>query len=209
MSSHSSSNGPIAILKLPKTPKALLTFAKAVHSAMAGNPDFPSPTPPLDAFEVHIIALDDAETRAATRANGAAVARDAVKRQVMNDLSHLRDYVQGVAETSPSPSAAAAVITGAFMSVRRVPQRVMPELAAKNTGVSGQIALAAKPVAPVAAYFWEHSPDQVNWTALPQTIKASTTIDGLPWAKVAYFRYRALTRAGNGDYSQVVSLLVQ
>jgi hypothetical protein len=71
------------------------------------------------------------------------------------------------------------------------------------------VALAAKTVAPVATYYWEHSPDQETWISVPETIKASTTVDGLSWAKVSYFRFRALTRAGKGDYSQVVSLLVQ
>jgi hypothetical protein len=49
----------------------------------------------------------------------------------------------------------------------------------------------------------------VTWTPIPETLQANTKIDGLPWAKVAYFRFRTLTRAGKGDYSQVVSLLVQ
>jgi hypothetical protein len=49
----------------------------------------------------------------------------------------------------------------------------------------------------------------MSWTPVPETLKASTTIDSLPWAKVSYFRFRALTRTGKGDYSPVVSLLVQ
>jgi hypothetical protein len=49
----------------------------------------------------------------------------------------------------------------------------------------------------------------VSWTRAPETLQASTTIEGLPWAKVSYFRFRALTRNGKKDYSQIVSLLVQ
>jgi hypothetical protein len=202
-------SGPLAVLMLPRSTKELLTFGKAVHDAMAGNASFPSPNPPLDVFKAKLNALDDAETKAAARTRGAAMARDAMKRQVINDLYHLRDYVQGVAEKIPIPEAAAAVITSAFMSIRKVPQRVVPPLTAKNTGVPGQVAIAARTVAKEATYFWEYSLDQVTWTSVPETIRASTTIDGLPWAKVSYFRFRALTRAGKGDYSQVVSLLVQ
>ena len=95
------------------------------------------------------------------------------------------------------------------MSIRKIPRRVIPALTAKNTGVPGQVALAARTVAAVASYSWEHSPDQVTWTRVPETIQASTTVNGLPWAKVSYFRFRALTRAGKGDYSQVISLLIQ
>jgi hypothetical protein len=209
MKSNSALSGPLAVLLLPKRVKDLLTFGKAVHDAMAGNANFPSPNPPLDVFKANLGSLDDAETKVATRTKGAVTARDAMKKQVINDLFHLCDYVQGVAEKTPLPEAAAAVITSAFMRIKRVPERVTPPLTAKNTGVPGRVALAAKPVAPVASYYWEQSLDQVTWTPIPETLQASTTVDGLPWAQVSYFRFRALTRAGKGDYSQVVSLLVQ
>jgi hypothetical protein len=208
MNNHSALSGPLAVLLLPKPTKELLTFGKAVHDAMLGNPNFPRPNPPLGVFKANLEALDDAETKAATRTKGAATARDAIKKQVMNDLSHLCDYVQGVAEKAASPAAAAAVISSAFMSIKKVPQRVTPPLRAKNTGVPGQVALAAKPVARKASYYWEHSLDQVTWTCVPETLNASTTIDGLPWAQLCYFRFRALTGAGKGEYSPVVSLLV-
>jgi hypothetical protein len=209
MNTNSAVNGPVAILNLPRSPKKVLAFAKGVHSAMEGNTSFPDPDPSLAAFKADINALDDAEIKAETRAKGAVTARDAALKQVVNDLYHIRDYVQSVAETIANPVAAAAVITSAFMSVKKVPQRDTKELSAKNTGIPGQVALAAKTVAPMATYYWEHSLDQVSWTTVPETMKASTTIEGLPWAKVAYFRFRALTRSGKGDYSQVVSLLVQ
>jgi len=209
MKNHSALSGPLAVLILPKSVKDLLTFGKAVHDAMVDNPRFPSPNPPLDVFKASLNALDDAETKAAARTKGAVMERNTMKKQVANDLYHLRDYVQGVAEKTPSPEAAAAVITSAFMSIRKVPQRVMSALTVKNTGIPGQVVLAAKTVAPVATYYWEHSPDQETWTSVPETLNASTRVDGLPWAKVTYFRFRALTRAGKGEYSQVVSLLVQ
>lgn len=209
MKSNTVLSGPMAVLSLPRSAKELLTVGKAVHDAMANNPSFPSPNPPLNVFKAKLNALDEAETKAAARTWGAAMARDAIKKEVVNDLYHLRDYVQGVAEKIPLPETAAAVITSAFMRVKKVPQRVVPPLTAKNTGVPGQVALAAKTVAPVASYYWEYSCDQESWTPVPETLKASTTIDGLPWAKVSYFRFRALTRTGRGDYSPVVSLLVQ
>lgn len=209
MSTKSASNGPVAVVAFPAQNKALITFAKAVYEALTGNPTFPNPDPSLATFETNINALDEAETKAATRAKGAAAARNAQRKQVINDLHHLCDYVQSVVETIPNAAAATAAIESAFMTVKKVAQRSTPELSAKNTDVPGQVTLAAKAVAPVATYYWEHSPDQVSWSAAPETMKASTEITGLPWAKVHYFRFRALTRTGKGDYSQVVSLLVQ
>jgi hypothetical protein len=153
MKSKSALSGPVAVLLLPKPAKKLLTYGKAVHDAMAGNTNFPSPNPPLAVFKAKLDALDDAETKAAARTRGAVEARNAIKRQVRNDLFHLCDYVQGVAEKIPLPEAAAAVITSAFMSIKKMPERVIPALTAKNTGVPGQVALAAKIVAAVATYY--------------------------------------------------------
>ena len=209
MKNHTALSGPVAVLILPQSAKELLTFGKAVHDAMVDNPRFPSPNPPLDVFKASLNALDDAETKAAARTKGAVMERNAAAKHVSNNLNHLCDYVQSVAEKIPIPEAAAAVITSAFMSIKKAPQRVTSALTVKNTGISGQVVLAAKPVAPVSTYYWEHSPDQETWTSVPETLKASTRVDGLPWAKVTYFRFRALTRAGKGEYSQVVSLLVQ
>jgi hypothetical protein len=107
-----------------------------------------------------------------------------------------------------SPAAAIALIESAFMSVRKVTKRPVPELRAKNADVSGKVVLAAKAVGRSAIYFWEYSLDQSTWTPLPETMGARTEVSGLTFARVYYFRFRAFTRAGRGDHSQVVSLLV-
>jgi len=41
------------------------------------------------------------------------------------------------------------------------------------------------------------------------TLRCKTTIVGLPVASSCSFRYRAVTKAGTGDWSQVVTLLVK
>lgn len=209
MNTNTNTYGPIATLNLPKQNKALLMFAKAVRDAMKNNANFPDPDPTMATFEADINTFDAAETKAATRAKGSAAARDAAKQVVMNDLFHLCDYVQGVAEKIPNPANAAAVIESAFMTVKKATVRTKPELSAKNTGVPGEVAISAKSVGPMAVYYWEHSADQVTWSALPETLKASTTMSDLPWAKMHYFRFRTLTPAGKSDYSQSVGLLVQ
>jgi hypothetical protein len=208
MSTVNESTGPVAVLLLPELNKPLLTFARAVHGALLDNPAFPSPNPPLNLFAEDIAAFEDAETKAATRAKGAASLRDAKKKKVKEDLFHLRDYVQSVVETNTSPAAATALIESAFMSVRKVPKRTFPDISVKKTDVSGKVLLAAKAVAPVAMYCWEHSLDQSTWTPLPETMQARTEASDLKTAQVHYFRFRAFTRAGWQGYSQVASLLV-
>jgi hypothetical protein len=209
MTARTESFVPVAALMFPTGNRALITFAKAVYEAIRNNPNFPSPNPTLVVFAGDIDAFDEAETKAATRAKGAAALRDAKKQKVKEDLFHLRDYVQSVVETIPSPAAAAAVIESAFMSVRKVPQRPpSPELSAKNTDILGKVMLTAKPVARAASYYWEYSLDTSTWTALPETMQTRIELPGLTSARVYYFRFRALTKAGQRDYSPVVSLYV-
>jgi hypothetical protein len=188
--------------------KPLLTFARAVHGALLNNPAFPSPNPPLDLFAADIAVFEDAETKVASRAKGAASLRDAKKKKVKEDLWHLRDYVQSVVETDTSPAAASALLVSAFMRVRKTPKRTFADLSAKNADVSGKVLLTAKAVAPTAVYTWEHRLDQSSWTRLPETMRTRTEVADLTSAQVYHFRFRAFTRAGWQDYSPVVSLLV-
>jgi hypothetical protein len=146
MSTNNESTGPVAALMLPRMSKPLLTFARAVHGALLNNPAFPSPNPPLDVFAADIAVFEDAETKAASRAKGAASLRDAKKNRVKADLFHLRDYVQSVVETNTSPATASALIESAFMSVRKVPKRTFPDLSAKNADVSSKVLLTAKAI---------------------------------------------------------------
>jgi hypothetical protein len=208
MSTSTNSVGPVATLKAPRLNKALITFSRAVYDALVENPSFPSPNPSMTVFAADIDAFDDAETKAASKAKGAAAFRNAKKKKVKEHLFHLRDYVQSVAESSPNPATATALIESAFMNVKKASTRQTPEISAKNADVSGKVLLAAKAVAPAATYSWEYSADQATWIPVPDTMRARTEVSGLESARVYYFRFRALTRTGLRDYSQVVSLLV-
>jgi hypothetical protein len=208
MSTRNESAGPVAVLRFPQLNMALILFARSVHDAMLNNPSFPNPNPPLPVFAANIAAFEDAETKAATRAKGAVAFRNVKKRRVKDDLFHLLDYVQGLVQTSTSPVDAVALIESASMSVRKTYKRETPELSAKNANVSGKVVLAARTVASAASYYWEYSLDQSTWTCIPETMQSRMEISGLTSARIYYFRFRALTRAGRRDYSQVVSLLV-
>jgi hypothetical protein len=87
--------------------------------------------------------------------------------------------------------------------------RSTPEVSVKSADVSGKVLLAAKAVAPGAVYVWEYSVDQSKWTALPEIMRSRTELSGLTPACTYYFRFRALTRAGWQNYSNVVSLIVR
>jgi hypothetical protein len=208
MSTNNESIAPIVVLRAPKRNKELIIYARAVYGAMLDNPSFPEPNPDLPTFAQSIAEFEDAETKAASRGKGAAAFRDAKKKKVTDTLFQYQAYVQSVVDANTTPGTANGLVESAFMSVRKVATRSIPELSVKNTDVSGKVKIAAKAVAKAALYSFEYSTDQSSWIALPGIMKSRTELSGLTSACTYYFRFRAITRAGEQDYSQVVSLLV-
>ena len=74
--------------------------------------------------------------------------------------------------------------------------------------VPGSVKLTAKAVADRASYEWQYSTDQKTWTNAPASLQAKTVITGLTSGTSYYFRFRGVTKAGEGAYSQIVQILV-
>ena len=58
-----------------------------------------------------------------------------------------------------------------------------------------------------AAYSWEYAEGEADWSPLPDTMQASTTVDTLTPGRGYRFRARAHTSAGMGDFRDPVELL--
>ncbi len=116
--------------------------------------------------------------------------------------------MNGVAQQQTSPAEAEVVITGSGFSVRENFARVKEAFEATNGPASGQARLDARAVAADASYYWQWSTDRTNWVSVPETKKSFTTITGLTPATTYDFRFRALTRKGMTNWSQIVDLLV-
>ena len=197
----------LAVLKLSRRVKNVITFAQNVATAMTNNPAFPTPNPSLATFQADVAALNAAETAALSRGKGAVETRNARLVVVRSDLENLRTYVQTVAHAA-NPSTAEAIIQGAGMTVRKSTLHDKAALAVKPGSVSGTVNLAAKAAAKHAAYSWQYSTDQKTWISLPQTLKAKAGISGLTAGTVYYFRMQALTATGEGNWGQIVSLMI-
>lgn len=200
-------NRPIAALKLPTTPPALIKRAEVIAAAVTGNAHFPTPRPPLATLTADITAADAAETTAKTRAPGSATTRDDRCLVVVADLQQLRSYVQEVADATPASGA--QIIESAGMFVRTVSRRTKPAFAVEQGAVSGSVKLAVKAAGRRASYEWQTSADQKTWSTLPTTVKAATTVSALTPGATVFFRYRVVTSAGEGDWSQILSFLVK
>lgn len=194
--------------KLPVRTSDLIRTGHAIIVAMSNNPHFPNPNPPLATLTASLTALDTAQTATKTRAQGTVAARNAARLQFISDLHAAKAYVQQVADANPEQ--AEAIITSAGMAVRKAPARVTPDFAATPGAVSGQAKLRVKSAGARACYDWEWSADGAKtWTTVPSTLQARTVIGGLPVATNVLFRVRAVTKTGEGDWSQPTGLLIK
>jgi hypothetical protein len=201
-------NRTIVALKLPLKVPDLIKAGEAIVAAMTNNKSFPSPTPPLATVSAALAALDAAETATKTHAPGTVAARNAARLEAVQALHGLKASVQLLADADPEQ--AATLITSAGMGVKQSPARTKTAFEAKPGPTSGSVQLVAKAAARRASYEWQWSADGgKTWTTSPATLQARTTISGIPTATVGQFRYRAVTKAGEGDWSQVVTLLVK
>jgi hypothetical protein len=195
-----------AVLKMPRRNSAIAPFATAILNAMTGNTSLPSPTPPLSTVTADLSAFQAAEAAVVTRVKGAAATRNEALATLHADLEHLMAYVQLVADASPAN--AQSTIESAGFSIRKDATHPKSTLKVEAGPASGSVKLIARAIAHRASYEWQFSTDQKSWTLAPVTLQAKTDIPGLTSGTVYYFRFRGVTKAGEGAYSQVVFLLV-
>jgi len=198
----------LVALLLPRSTPAALTVARAIVQSMTGNASFPAPVPTLAAVSFAITDLDAAQAAVLTRTRGTVEARNDRRVELAILLSALKGYVQSVADADRENAAALIQSSGMHASAAAPPRQrgfaAMPGL------VSGTVKLEAIAAAKRAAYEWEYSLDGgKTWLVAPVTLKARTSISGLTPGASVCFRYRAVTKAGQGDWSQPVSIIVR
>lgn len=199
--------GPVAVARYARTPAALLIFAKGFLARLTDNPSLPSPVPSIDAFEADLEAFDLAQLDAKDRSPVAVAERDRWAVRVQRHVGRLVAFVQEAADMEGTPAAATVIIVGAGLSVRKTGKHTKPEIAAKYTGIPGELRVVARAVPGAGAYYWEWSVDGITWTTLPDSRSGSTMIGGLTPGRRYFFRFRALTRKGTTGYSQVASII--
>ena len=100
------------------------------------------------------------------------------------------------------------IITNAGLSFEDATGPVKGGFVVKQGTVSGTARRIARAERTRASYDSQHSPDRETSLSLESTAQASPHAYGLVPGKVYFCRYRSLTKAGTGDWSQVVSLLM-
>ena len=86
------------------------------------------------------------------------------------------------------------------MSVPKANTRNKLPFAVIHGATSGTVRLEAKAAARRASYDWESSNDGgKTWAPLPSTLKASTSLAGIPTGMIAQLRSRAVATLGVSD----------
>ena len=194
-------------LKFPGKVPALVCLAKAIVQAMSGNASFPGPDPTLTDIDAAIAALEDAQSAAYARTRGAVAGRNEKREALVKVLSQLKAYVQKVADGDIET--ATAVIQSSGLRVRKGRPYPRQTFTIRQGAVSGSVRLTAVTAAKHAAYDWRYSTDGgKTWLEAAITLNAKFKMSGLTPGATVMFRYRAVTRAGQGDWSEARSFLV-
>jgi len=208
MTTAKTSHRSLVSLKLPKAPVSLAAFCTGVVTNMSGNPLFPAPVPTLAEVTQAINDLTAAEPAAQSRVKGAVTTRNEKQTALVATMQKLKAYVQGVADANVENGA--SIIEKAGLGVRKAPARPPRVFEATPGAVSGSVKLVTKSAGPRSSYEWQYSIDGgKTWVIAPASIQARTTVTGLTPGVMAQFRYRPVTKAGEGDWSQTVVLLVK
>jgi len=197
----------LAALKLPRKIGDLINVAQVIVKAMTGNPNFPSPQPTVPAMTAGCNDLVAAENAAKLRTTGAVALRDSKRRTLVTLLEGWRTFVQSTADANPEN--APNIIQSGGCTLRKTPVRPNLGFHAKLTTIPGTVRVTAPAAARRASYDWQSSIDGgKTWVDLPQSLQSRMTVTGLPTGTTVQFRYRATVKAGEGAWSQPISILV-
>jgi hypothetical protein len=186
----------------------LITYARSIVTRMTGNASFPALAPALAAVTTAIDDLEVAAKAALARTKGAVATRNEKRAVLLSLLRLLRANIQAIADADATNGP--SIIESAGIAVRKTTTRKARVFAAKPGPLSGVAKVVAASAGPRAAYEWEYSTDGgKTWLEAPATMQAKTQIAGFVPGTTVQFRYRTVTaKAGQGDWSQAVQLLV-
>jgi hypothetical protein len=158
-------------------------------------------------------SMADEFADACAKARNGGTLAVAYRNKVRKDAEQLVDqlvlYVRiNVRARAGDAATATSMILGTGLSIQKETPVVKAPLTATYGRASGEVQLSARAVAKTAMYYFEYSLDGVNWVAVEEVLQTRTLVTGLQAARTYSFRFRAKTRKGMTDYSQVVTLLV-
>jgi hypothetical protein len=200
-------NHHTVVLKLPDAVPALLLRGRHIVLAMTESAWFSGLLALIAVVSTDLDDLQASEVTVLTRVEGAAAARDVIKKKVVDGLTGLAFQVQTIVDQA-QPGQAPAITEAAGMFQKKSSARPKANLAATMGQIPGQVLVYAKAVKG-AAYEWQISTDDgATWVALALTTCASTSATGLARGTSCLFRFRTTRRNVTDGWSESASICV-
>ncbi len=205
------------VLKInPRQFASVTGRANTMCAGIDNNPTlFPNPTVPTSAIKAQVAVVTAAATVAATRAKGAAAARDVQVHILVGMMETDAIYIQSVADKAATWDAAASTLQAGGLVVAAVGQQNKAVLTLKQGAASGTVDMFANESILTAnlrgGYFfnWSFSSDGKTWSNLGSTPKARTSLANLTPLTTYSFRVSVTNSDGiPGEWSQAVSFMV-
>ncbi len=187
-------------------------LAQAIHDAMDGNANFPTPMPALvdlQAAKDASQAAEDALTAARTALQDAQLAVEARDAELSDLLRQEGSYVQ------TESGGDEAIINSAAMQVKEEGQaRIMTQVMALDASFGdneGEVDLNWDSMKGAKSYEIQTSedpPTSSSWMLKATAPKSRTTIEDLPTGSRCWFRVRAIGANNNGPWSDPATKIV-
>lgn len=200
---------PLVAANLPKTDDKFLTYGQGMLTKLTNNVKLDNPPVSLAVFGGHLAIYGTAIVAASHGGVKATADRESAKQHVIDDINLIKAYIQAVSNMQLSAEESIAVILGGGMMIKKVGKHFKPDLNAKNSNIPGTVSLSAHAMKKRGVWYFEYSTDQKTWVLGAEELKSRAKLTGLTTMTTYYFRYRMRTsKAGLGDYSQIVSLWI-
>jgi hypothetical protein len=177
--------------------------SRSIGISITGNPNFPSPNPTVATVTTATNQLEAAALKARTGTKSDTTAMHDKEDALDMLMKQLATYVEGIA--NQNPLTAEAVIQSAGMDVVRRANRSVPLFEAVATGKPGEIRLQRKGVKR-GTYEFQMSTDitkEENFETINRGTQSRFLVTDLAPGKWYYFRARAITPEGTGEWSDV------
>ena len=175
------------VVKLPRGVLEIVDFARRINDSLAENASyFPSLPFPLTTFIQHIDSLAEAEASVRQTAQGVIV-RDNALELLTTDIKRLANYVQLLADNSPSTAEIIIKVSGFY--TRQGYSGRGTQVYEVLSEEAGMVTLSAPSNFEHFPYIWEVSSDNVSWVFLKASRLSLAKAGSLVSGRLYYFRY--------------------
>lgn len=199
----------VVVLGLSKlTIPQKIEFARFIVTSMTGNANFTTPNPALLTITTNANALETAHIAAKGGGKDETAAMHAKEQLLDLSLKLLAAYVEGIANANPANAEAIALSSG--MNTKKNASPRPNGFRVEHGKNAGEVNLRTN-ADDRAVFVWETTTtpdDEATWTTLNSSTRAHYLATGLNSGTRYYFRVAKIDKDGQGDWSNVLNIIV-